>query len=64
MIARELRFVCLALISLINVRWTKDFEGRMKLLFSLQEDLYNAGARNFLFIDVPPINRSPACELQ
>ncbi|OCH86251.1 hypothetical protein OBBRIDRAFT_890618 [Obba rivulosa] len=29
-------------------------------LFEEQEGLYNAGARNFLFIDLPPINRSPA----
>ncbi|KAF8163361.1 hypothetical protein B0H34DRAFT_795080 [Crassisporium funariophilum] len=29
-------------------------------LFSLQEQLYDTGARNFLFIDVPPIHRSPA----
>lgn len=26
---------------------------------SLQKDLYSIGARNFLFIDVPPIHRSP-----
>lgn len=29
-------------------------------LVKLSEDLYDAGARNFLFIDVPPIHRSPA----
>ena len=29
-------------------------------LFELQLDLYDAGARNFLLIDLPPINRSPA----
>lgn len=29
-------------------------------LFALQEELYQAGARNFLFIDVPPTNRFPA----
>ncbi|KAI0065901.1 hypothetical protein BV25DRAFT_1821605 [Artomyces pyxidatus] len=28
-------------------------------LFAVQEQLYAAGARNFLFIDVPPIHRSP-----
>ncbi|RPD66148.1 hypothetical protein L226DRAFT_542781 [Lentinus tigrinus ALCF2SS1-7] len=28
-------------------------------LFVEQESLYNAGARNFLFIDVPPIHRTP-----
>ncbi|KAF4610298.1 hypothetical protein D9613_010476 [Agrocybe pediades] len=30
------------------------------VLFSVQEELYRTGARNFLFIDVPPIHRSPA----
>ncbi|QRW12012.1 carbohydrate esterase family 16 protein [Ceratobasidium sp. AG-Ba] len=28
-------------------------------LFTLQESLYNAGARNFLFINVPPEDRAP-----
>ncbi|EUC63968.1 cellulose-binding GDSL lipase/acylhydrolase, putative [Rhizoctonia solani AG-3 Rhs1AP] len=28
-------------------------------LFNLQETLYNTGARNFLFINVPPTNRCP-----
>ncbi|KAJ6493449.1 hypothetical protein C8R45DRAFT_989808 [Mycena sanguinolenta] len=32
----------------------------LELLFSLEEKLYAAGARIFLFIDVPPIGRSPA----
>ncbi|KAG8755751.1 hypothetical protein FRC14_003689 [Serendipita sp. 396] len=29
-------------------------------LFVLQQYLYDKGARNFLFIDVPPVDRSPA----
>ncbi|PPQ90160.1 hypothetical protein CVT25_012471 [Psilocybe cyanescens] len=32
----------------------------IKELIAAQEKLYHAGARNFLFIDVPPIHRSPA----
>lgn len=32
-------------------------------LFVEQEALYQAGARNFLFIDVPPIHRSPVGSL-
>lgn len=32
------------------------------MLLRAQEDLYEVGARNFLFIDVPPIDRSPAGE--
>jgi len=33
-------------------------------LFNLQQELYDEGARNFLFIDVPPMELSPAwaCE--
>lgn len=31
-------------------------------LFGNQEKLYEAGARNFLFINLPPIDRAPACE--
>ncbi|KAJ7106342.1 SGNH hydrolase-type esterase domain-containing protein [Mycena epipterygia] len=31
----------------------------LELLFSLEEKLYAAGARIFLFIDVPPIGRTP-----
>ncbi|KIJ59860.1 carbohydrate esterase family 16 protein [Hydnomerulius pinastri MD-312] len=32
----------------------------VRALFVAQEKLYQAGARNFLFVDVPPIKRSPA----
>ncbi|KAJ7263655.1 hypothetical protein B0H12DRAFT_1012187 [Mycena haematopus] len=32
----------------------------LELLFSLEEKLYAAGARIFLFIDVPPVGRTPA----
>ncbi|KAI0797026.1 hypothetical protein C8Q75DRAFT_743074 [Abortiporus biennis] len=35
-------------------------EKSIKKLFLYQEKLYDNGARNFLFIDVPPINRAPA----
>ncbi|KAF7329379.1 Glycosyltransferase family 32 protein [Mycena kentingensis (nom. inval.)] len=37
-----------------------DHRTTLDLLFSLQEQLYTAGARLFLFIDIPPIARSPA----
>jgi hypothetical protein len=33
-------------------------------LFNLVLDLYEVGARNFLFVDVPPIERSPAGKLE
>ena len=35
-------------------------DGALDELFKLQEEVYNAGARNFVFIDLPPIQRSPA----
>ncbi|KAJ3478447.1 hypothetical protein NLI96_g9750 [Meripilus lineatus] len=35
----------------------KEYQGR---LFEAQAELYDNGARNFMFIDVPPIDRSPA----
>ena len=30
--------------------------------FEQQEILYEAGARNFMFIDVPPVYRAPWCK--
>lgn len=32
----------------------------MDQFFALQKELYDTGARCFLFIDVPPIHRAPA----
>jgi hypothetical protein len=38
-----------------------DPQKQLKMLFEVQvELLYNAGARNFLFLNVPPTDRSPA----
>ena len=37
----------------------EDIPATLDELFEEQELLYQAGARNFLFIDVPPIHRSP-----
>lgn len=39
-------------------RWL-DPQAQMTLLFQLQEDLYEVGARNFVYIKVPPFERSP-----
>ncbi|TFY83058.1 hypothetical protein EWM64_g954 [Hericium alpestre] len=36
-----------------------EIAGILATLFAAQEQLYGAGARNFLFVDVPPIHRSP-----
>ena len=33
---------------------------QLKALFEAQDSLYKAGARNFVFFNVPPTDRSPA----
>ncbi len=43
-----------------GLRYGSDFSKPMEDLLELHEELYEAGARSFLFIDVPPIDRSPA----
>lgn len=62
MIARELhhiqRFIIYVLTRLHS--YSGDHDKSMETLFNSQEELYTAGARNFMFIDVPPIHLSPA----
>ena len=38
-------------------------QSHLKVLFEAQDLLYNAGARNFIFFNVPPTDRSPAGKL-
>ncbi|KAJ4487877.1 hypothetical protein J3R30DRAFT_3432052 [Lentinula aciculospora] len=47
-------------VGINDCSWSMHHDEAMSKLFGLQEQLYNAGARNFLFIDVPPMSRSPA----
>ncbi|GLB34892.1 hypothetical protein LshimejAT787_0204570 [Lyophyllum shimeji] len=47
-------------IGINDCAYSRNHGTNVKMLFSLEEELYDAGARNFLFIDVPPIHRSPA----
>ncbi|KAE9409646.1 hypothetical protein BT96DRAFT_872295 [Gymnopus androsaceus JB14] len=47
-------------VGINDCAFNKEHENNISKLFDLQEQLYQAGARNFLFIDVPPIHRSPA----
>lgn len=47
---------------MLAYRYTSNPSHSLEVLFKAQEDLYEVGARNFLFIDVPPIDRSPAGE--
>jgi len=42
-------------------RYTSDSAPKLQQLFELQGHLYERGARNFCYIDVPPMDRSPAC---
>ncbi|KAK0459791.1 uncharacterized protein EV420DRAFT_1629173 [Desarmillaria tabescens] len=47
-------------IGINDCAYSIDHSDSMKTLFDIQQKLYDAGARNFLFIDVPPIHKSPA----
>lgn len=42
-----------------DLGWGVEAEPTLAALFQLQDQLYATGARNFLFIDVPPVNRFP-----
>jgi len=39
----------------------QDEQAQLTQFFQLQEKLYKHGARNFVFLNVPPFDRSPAC---
>ncbi|KZS92119.1 hypothetical protein SISNIDRAFT_550594 [Sistotremastrum niveocremeum HHB9708] len=56
--ARETLFVIW--IGINDLAFSSDHEEPIKRITSLMEDLYNAGGRNFLLIDIPPMNRTPA----
>ncbi|KDQ60994.1 carbohydrate esterase family 16 protein [Jaapia argillacea MUCL 33604] len=47
-------------IGINDAAYNFDPSKSVEKLFEMQELVYEAGARNFLFINVPPINRSPA----
>jgi len=47
-------------VGINDAAWGSEHEDNLQKLFEAQETLYNSGARNFLFVNVPPINRSPA----
>ncbi|KAJ7769960.1 SGNH hydrolase-type esterase domain-containing protein [Mycena metata] len=47
-------------VGINDCAYAETHEDTLELLFTLEEKLYLAGARIFLFIDVPPIGRSPA----
>ena len=39
--------------------YSSEHKADIKALLDLQEVLYETGARNFMFIDVPPMHRAP-----
>jgi len=47
-------------VGINDLAYTSEPSPQLEALFKSEELLYDAGARNFLFIDVPPIDRSPA----
>ncbi|KAF9053764.1 hypothetical protein BDZ89DRAFT_293474 [Hymenopellis radicata] len=47
-------------IGINDCAFSKDHDASINKLFTAQEELYETGARNFLFIDVPPVQRTPA----
>jgi len=48
-------------VGINDLAYPGEIRSVMTQLFTVQERLYDAGARNFMFIDIPPIDRSPAC---
>jgi len=51
-------------VGINDCAWDVEVADSVGKLFEDHESLYEAGARNFLFIDVPPIARSPAARGQ
>ncbi|KAJ7837804.1 hypothetical protein B0H14DRAFT_2790640 [Mycena olivaceomarginata] len=47
-------------VGINDAAWGSEHEENLQKLFEAQESLYDSGARNFLFVNVPPINRAPA----
>ncbi|PFH54294.1 carbohydrate esterase family 16 protein [Amanita thiersii Skay4041] len=47
-------------VGINDCAFSSEHSGTMETFLELHDELYEAGARNFLFFDVPPIDRSPA----
>ncbi|KAF7368869.1 Thermolabile hemolysin [Mycena venus] len=47
-------------VGINDAAFGSEHEDNLKKLFEAQESLYLSGARNFLFVNVPPIHRSPS----
>ncbi|TFK55126.1 hypothetical protein OE88DRAFT_1653789 [Heliocybe sulcata] len=47
-------------IGINDCAWTRAHESNVEEVFRLQGKLYEAGARNFCLIDIPPMERAPA----
>jgi hypothetical protein len=44
-------------------RYITDPAPGLQQLFELQSQLYEHGPRNFCYVDVPPVDRTPACKI-
>lgn len=57
------RFTCrlsiVIWIGINNVAWVPDLERAITVMFETLEYLYSNEARKFVFVNVPPIDRSP-----
>ncbi|KAJ7025596.1 hypothetical protein C8F04DRAFT_1046409 [Mycena alexandri] len=47
-------------VGINDAAWSSEHAGNLEILFEGQETLYNSGAKNFLFINIPQISRAPA----
>jgi len=46
-------------IGINDVSYLRNPPDQLRSLFQLEDQLYEAGARNFIFLTVPPFDRSP-----
>jgi len=46
-------------IGINDVSYMRNPPDQLRSLFQLEDQLYAAGARNFIFLTVPPFDRSP-----
>ncbi|KAJ7694813.1 hypothetical protein B0H17DRAFT_931326 [Mycena rosella] len=46
-------------VGINDAAWGSDHTDNLEKLFEAQEILYETGARNFLFVNIPPIDRAP-----
>jgi len=55
----SIQLILVTWIGINDINRGLDIDRQLALLFDVEETLYNAGARNFIFFTVPPFHRSP-----